>query len=222
MRWKLSGGVTTRALVTLPVIERSFYAGAVQPPVTDPTDEDLARRIMAAAMLRPGMRDRAAETELYRRLAPRVRLYGLKHLRSPQAAADLVQDVLIMTLDKLRAGHIHEPERIASFVLGASRQMVIDQRRGERRRERLLETYAEDFPLAEFAASPPLDTQRLENCLEHLPARERAVLVMTFYDDTPADRVAAELGVSAANVRVIRHRGIEHLRDCVNGAGGAL
>lgn len=167
----------------------------------------------------PG-RDVSAETELYRRLAPRVRLYGLKHLRNPQAAADLVQDVLIMTLEKLRTRDILEPERIASFVLGTCRQMVIDQRRGQRRRERLLDTYADDFPLAEIA-SLPLDTQRLEKCLEHLPARERTVLVMTFYNETPADTVAQELGVSAANVRVIRHRGIEHLRECVNGAGGA-
>ena len=48
--------------------------------------------------------DSAAETELYRRLAPRVRLYGLRHLREPHAAADLVQQVLLMTLERLRAG----------------------------------------------------------------------------------------------------------------------
>lgn len=166
-------------------------------------------------------RDTAAEAELYRRLAPRVRLYGLKHLRSASAAADLVQDVLIMTLDKLRVRDIREPERIASFVLGACRQMVIDQRRGQRRRERILSTYAEDLPLADLAQPPPLDIQRLEACLDHLSSRERTVLVMSFYDDAPAETVASELGLSAANVRVIRHRGIEHLRDCVNGAGGA-
>ena len=38
------------------------------------------------------------------RLAPRVRLYGLRHLRDPQAAADLAQQVLLMTLERLRAG----------------------------------------------------------------------------------------------------------------------
>ena len=184
---------------------------------TDNADEVLARRIMGAAP----ERDMVAEAEFYRRLAPRVRLYGLKHLRSAQAAADLVQDVLIMTLAKLRVRDIHEPERIASFVLGTCRQMVIDQRRGQRRRERILNAYAEDFPLADMAKPAPLDIQRLEQCLDHLPPRERTVLVMSFYDETPAETVAAELGVSAANVRVIRHRGIEHLRECVNGAGGA-
>jgi RNA polymerase sigma-70 factor (ECF subfamily) len=43
---------------------------------------------LAAAVSRG---DGAAEAELYRRLAPRVRLYGLRHLRDRHAAADLVQ-----------------------------------------------------------------------------------------------------------------------------------
>ena len=56
-------------------------------------------------------------------------------------------------------------------------------------------------------------------CLGALPERERAVLVMTFYDDRPADAVAAELGLSAGNVRVIRHRGLERLRGCMDDRG---
>ena len=43
---------------------------------------------------------------------------------------------------------------------------------------------------------------------------------MTFYDDRSADAVAAELGLSAGNVRVIRHRGLERLRGCMEAAGG--
>ena len=43
---------------------------------------------------------------------------------------------------------------------------------------------------------------------------------MTFYDDRPADAVAAELKLSAGNVRVIRHRGLERLRGCMTSAEG--
>src|SRR5215467_3651095 len=97
-----------------------------------PNDAALARRIIACA---PG-RDAAAEAELCRRLGPRIRLYGLKHLRSEAAAADLMQDVLIILLQKLRDGAVREPGQVVSFVLGAARQTVIDARRGGRRRER--------------------------------------------------------------------------------------
>ena len=131
------------------------------------------------------------------------------------AAADLVQDVLILTLQKLRAGEVRELEKLASFILGTCRQTVIDGRRGGSRRERILETFAPTMDVAVEDSGAALDTARLEHCLQHLPERERSVLVMTFYDDRPADDVGMALGLSAGNVRVIRHRGIERLRRCV-------
>ena len=178
-------------------------------------DAALVRRIAAA----PGGGDVAAETELYRRLAPRVRLYGLKHLRDRQAASDLVQQVLMLTLERLRADKLRDAERLVSFVFGTCRMMVLELRRTGARRERLLDRYAGDVPMADPAASPRLDQARLVGCLERLSERERSVLVMTFYDDQPAKEVAAALGLSEGNVRVIRHRGLERLRDCVTGRG---
>jgi DNA-directed RNA polymerase specialized sigma subunit len=38
---------------------------------------------------------------------------------------------------------------------------------------------------------------------------------MTFYDEQTAADVANFLGISEANVRVIRHRSIHQLRDCL-------
>lgn len=178
-------------------------------------DAALVRRIAAA----PDGGDAAAEAELYRRFAPRVRLYGLKHLRDRQAAADLVQQVLMLTLERLRAGKLRDAERLVSFVFGTCRMTVLDLRRTGARRERLLERYADDVPMADPAAAPRLDGARLVGCLERLSERERSVLVMTFYDDQPARDVAAALGLSEGNVRVIRHRGLERLRDCVTGRG---
>ena len=100
-------------------------------------DADLARAIAGSATAI----DAAAEAEFCRRFAPRVRLYGLRHLRDRHAAADLVQQVLMMTLERLRAGKLRDPERLASFVLGTCRMVVMDQRRGAARRGALLELY---------------------------------------------------------------------------------
>jgi RNA polymerase sigma-70 factor (ECF subfamily) len=179
-------------------------------------DAALARRIIGSAP----QRDAVAEAALCRRLAPRVRLYGLKHLRNEAAAADLMQDVLIMLLAKLREGAVRDPGQVASFALGAARQMVVDWRRSGARRGRLLEAFPIDLLPAEAdEAAEPIDSERLRACLGALPERERAVLVMTFYDDRPADLVAQELGLSPGNVRVIRHRGLERLRGCMTEAG---
>lgn len=177
-------------------------------------DGALARRIAAAGRAP----DSAAETELYRRLAPRVRLYGLRHLRDRHAAADLVQQVLLMTLESLRAGKVREPERIASFVLGTCRMTVLELRRGTRRREALLETWGEAAEAFEAPEPLALDPGRLAGCLEALSERERTVVVLSFFADKPADEVGAQLAISGGNVRVIRHRAIARLRECL-GAG---
>ncbi len=188
-----------------------------EPNHTGLDDAELAQRVAAAGP--SGATE--AESELYRRLAPRVRLYGRKHLRDDQAAADLVQQVLLMTFERLREGKLREPERLASFVFGMCRMVVLDLRRTQARRERLITTYRDDVPAADPSAAPRLDHDRLLHCLEQLPERERSVLVMTFYEDAPAQTVANALGLSEGNVRVIRHRGLQHLRDCVTGGEAA-
>lgn len=131
------------------------------------SDSEVVRRIGSG-------NDREAESELFRRMAPRVRLYGLRHLRNGHAADDLTQQVLITTLEALRAGRLREPERLASFVLGTCRMTV-----------------------------------------QTLKERERTVLVMTFYEERTGSDVAGFLGISEANVRVIRHRAIHQLRECM-------
>lgn len=172
------------------------------------SDGDVAGRVAAG--------DTDAEAEVCRRLAPRVRLYGLRHLRSGPAADDLVQQVLLTTLEALRAGKLREREKLAHFVLGMARMTVIELRRGTKRREALIEVYGS--VLAPPAAEEPLvDRQQLSRCLQALNERDRSVVMLTFYEERAGREVAGFLGVSEANVRVIRHRAIRQLRSCMEG-----
>lgn len=176
------------------------------------SDADLAQKLAT------GIR-RDAEAELFHRMAPRIRLYGLRHLRDEQAAADLVQHVMITTLEALRAGRLREADKLSSFVLGTCRMTVLDQRRGTQRKQRLLEQFSADLPPITVApVMPALDQKQLGRCVQSLKERERAVVVMTFYDEQTGADVADFLGVSEANVRVIRHRAIHQLRDCMGAA----
>lgn len=170
------------------------------------SDADLARRI--------GAGDGDAETELVRRMTPRVRLYGLRHLRDEAAAEDLAQQVLLTTLEALRGGRLREPEKLTSFVLGTCRMTVLNVKRGADTRERLLARFGDG--LAPSPAAPPrLDYEKLGRCVQGLRERERTLIVLTFYDERSGPDVAGLLGVSEANVRVIRHRAIRALRRCM-------
>ena len=171
------------------------------------TETDIVLRIARGS-------DPEAEAELFRKMAPRIRLYGLRHLREPHAADDLVQQVLITTLQALRGGRLRESEKLASFVLGTCRMTVLDLRRNAQRRERLLE-FGADMLLPSPSPMPRLDHEHLTRCVQNLKERERAVVVLTFYDEQTGADVARFMGVSEANVRVIRHRAIHQLRDCM-------
>jgi len=173
------------------------------------SDADLVRRI--------GAGEREAETELFRRMAPRIRLYGLRHLKDVHASEDLTQNVLITIIEALRQSRLREPEKLASFVLGTCRMTILDLRRGAQRKERLLEQFGPDLLGSGESFRPRLDQERLARCVENLKERERTVIVMTFYDEKTSADVSSFLGVSEANVRVMRHRAIHQLRDCMEG-----
>lgn len=179
----------------------------------EPTEAELARRVRAG-----GDDAAAAEAELVRRLAPRVRLYGLRHLRDAAAADDLVQEVLVLTLERLRNGRVRQPERLVSFVLGACRLVVRNLRRGQSRRDGLLDRFAAVFPRRVEPEALLLDRGRLRQCLSRLAERERSILVLTFYAEQPSGEIAARLGLTSENVRTLRHRAFGRLRDCVTGA----
>jgi RNA polymerase sigma-70 factor, ECF subfamily len=174
-------------------------------------DAELVRQIGSGS-------DREAEAELFRRMAPRIRLYGLRHLRDLHAAEDLTQQVLITTLEALRAGRLREPEKLASFVMGTCRMTVLDLRRGVQRKERLLEQFGADLMGPVQHCMPQLDHDQLTRCVQNLKERERTIVVMTFYDEQTSADVANFLGISEANVRVIRHRAIYQLRKCMGDA----
>jgi RNA polymerase sigma-70 factor (ECF subfamily) len=158
--------------------------------------------------------DSEAEAEVCRRMAPRIRLYGLRHLRSAAAADDLVQQVLLKMLEALRAGRLLEPEKLPQFALGTCRMTVIDLRRTARRQERLLAEFGSDL-IPDPPPMPQVDDAQLARCVRMLKERERSVVVLTFYDDQTASEAAGLLGITETNVRVIRHRALRNLRSCM-------
>lgn len=171
-------------------------------------DAELVRAIAARANDAP-----AAEAELCRRFAPRIRLYGLRHLRDEDRAADLVQAVLLALLQAARAGRIADPERVDRFTLGTSRNVAQRMRETDARS-------AGDAALAAIAApDEPLeriDAAALVRCVRALDHRARQVVMLSFNDERSADEIATLLAISSVNVRVLRHRSIAALRRCLD------
>jgi RNA polymerase sigma-70 factor (ECF subfamily) len=174
-------------------------------------DGALARAVAAA---RAGEAT-AAESELYRRFAPRVRLYGLRHLRDGGAADDLAQQVMLVVIERLRGGAVRDPEQIASFVLGTSRMVAIGLRRTELRREHIRDRFESREPAVVGIDEAAMDGARLRPCLAAVKERERTILLLTFYAEKGAGEIAAALGMTPGAVRVSRHRALASMRECL-------
>ena len=175
-----------------------------------PDDDDVA---LVAAVAGRGADAPRAERSFCERYAGRVRRYAERHLRDHQAAADLTHEVLLVALETMREARLANPERLGSFVLSTCRYLVWDANRGEARRRRL---QADLVPVELDDPLLPLgDRVRLEHCVDQLAARERSVVLLTYCEEWPAERIAGALGTTAGNVRVIRHRSLSLLAVCM-------
>jgi RNA polymerase sigma-70 factor (ECF subfamily) len=190
-----------------PIMARWYRRGSMKVEVSD------AALLAAIALGGAGLRE--AERALCRKYAPRIRLYGLRHLRDEERARDVVQTVLLGLLQAAREGRVREPEQLVRFVLGTCRNTVLRLRELDRRAEP-----STDEVLAAAAGTEtprdPVNAAVLLRCLASLGDRARRVLELSFHEELEGDEVAARLQLTRGNVRVIRHRALAALRVCLD------
>ncbi len=122
-------------------------------------------------------------------------------------------------LDQLREPDVPHLLRWAGRIV---HNLIVDDLRAAARRPRPVPGSA----LATHPAGPepdPVerdeDAVRVAAAMEHLPARYRAVLELTFCDALPDAELAARLVASAGAVRVLRFRALARLRELLDDGG---
>ena len=185
-----------------------------------PDNAELARRIQER-----GASAGAAEAELCQRFWQRARLYGLRHLRGVTEAEDLAQQVMEVTLTALRSGRVDDPDLLDRYVLGVCRNVAHTLRRsGDRAAKAAQRLALEPAPTVEQPPEPPWGKQSVEHltvCLGGLSKREQRVVQLSFAQWQSSAEIAEQMGVAQGNVRVIRHRALHKLRECMDHAGAA-
>ncbi|MBN6055072.1 SigE family RNA polymerase sigma factor [Nonomuraea sp. RK-328] len=136
--------------------------------------------------------------------------YGYVLAGNPHDAADLVQEALV----KLRASwaRVRLKDNPESYARTTMARLHIRAWR-LRRREQL----AWDPPEREHHDTlPDGDEQRLWHALAGLPRRQRAVVVLRYYEQLTDEEIARMLGVSRGTVRSQAARALAKLRDSVS------
>ena len=95
--------------------------------MVDPQESQADAQISIDRARRIGSGDRRAEQELVERYG-RALLYLLKRrTHDPELALDVRQDTFRIAIEKLRAGEIQEPGRVAAYLRGIALNLVIGE-----------------------------------------------------------------------------------------------
>jgi len=130
-------------------------------------------------------------------------LTGDRHL-----AEDVLADVCAKVYEKWQAGRVDDPgaylhRALVNEVTGRWRRRRLARREEERRR------VVADSPAPDRAV---MDRTTMLDALGSLPARQRAVLVLRFYEDRTEADIARILGMSAGTVKSTQSRALAALR----------
>jgi len=124
-------------------------------------------------------------------------------------AEEAVAEAFSRVYPRWRTGKVAEP---GSYV----RRAVVNELR-TRGRRRLLELREErrqtvDRTTLDDVAQQAVERDRIQIALAALPIRQRAAVVLRFYEDLPEAQVAAALGISVGTVKSSVSRGLTRLR----------
>jgi RNA polymerase sigma-70 factor (ECF subfamily) len=164
------------------------------------------------------------EAEVCVSFAPRIRALALRHLKDRSLADDIVQEVLAAVVVALRERRIESPAHVAPYVLSAARRRVSDAARTDYRRSAIGPELELEASVKQRTAGPDqryLEMEHLVQAMAPLSGRERQVVSETLAAGRTADEIAALVGTTPANIRVLRHRALAKMRAALNWQEGA-
>jgi RNA polymerase sigma-70 factor (ECF subfamily) len=125
----------------------------------------------------------------------RLTAYGRMLVGPGEDAEDLVHDAIVKTFSRGR--HIHDVDHAEAYVRRVMPTLVIDRARSRAAQSRTSRrAFERERASADLDAS--LDVRR---ALQGLPPRERACVVLRFFDDLTVPQIAAQLGLAEGTVK---------------------
>lgn len=131
----------------------------------------------------------------------------------PHQARDIAQDAFVKVAGRFHG--LRDPAAFPAYL----RTTVINLCRGHLRKLRTERNYlARQAPGESTTSSPDIEgSDEMWRALQTLPARQRAALVLRYYEDLSERQMADTLGVSESAVKSLLSRGLTQLRAQMRG-----
>jgi RNA polymerase sigma-70 factor (ECF subfamily) len=182
-------------------------------PTAEPADTiaeaDLERGIVDG--------DEASLATAYRRWAPLVHTLARRSLGDPREAEDVTQQVFLAVW-RGRRGFRPERGTLAGWLVGITRRKIADALSARTRRTELVGAAGALLVLSDDTRARPeaaLDRVLVRHELAKLPAPQRRVLHLAFYEDLTQTQIAQRTGLPLGTVKSHSRRGLHQLRDCL-------
>lgn len=162
----------------------------------------------------------AAELERLRR---GIRIMALGELRDPDAADEVAQECLGRVLRAVREGRLRSPQSLGAFARAIAHHVIVDTLRSRRRHVRLDPDQGEVMASGEDPLSALLSAEqsaRLTAGLQQLPAPDRELLRLSFFEGLTPQQLALRLREPGARIRKRKERALQRLRGLLSGVVG--
>jgi RNA polymerase sigma-70 factor (ECF subfamily) len=138
-------------------------------------------------------------------------------LRSRQHIDDVRQETLLRVLFALRRkGGISQPDRLGAFVNSTCNHVLLELFRAQARTVPMPEDSPEQADETPSAESELISQERLRTVrriLSEMPDKDRQILTLLFYQDTPKDEICRQFHVDRGYLRVLLHRARKRFRE---------
>ena len=177
-------------------------------------DRDLIQRI--------GGGDEEAFRRLFRAFAPPALALAQRIVRQPYLAEEIVQEVFLAvwrTPERYRA----DRGSVRSWLMGMVHHRAVDVvRREESQRRRAEDAQADEAPADPAvtvveALSGPQERMAVRAALDDIPAEQRRVLELMYYDGMSQSQIAARLSLPLGTVKSRTLLGMRRLRSALLG-----
>jgi RNA polymerase sigma-70 factor (ECF subfamily) len=159
---------------------------------TDFTDQDILNRLTRG--------DKSALQVLFNAYYTDLVRFGIKYIKSPEIAEELVQEVFINIWE--RHDSLNITSSIKSYLFTSVKYRAFNYLRLQMPKEKLLEnvevldTFAN---IEDYQVSPELKKE-VSKAIDSLPTKCRAILIMSKIDGKSHREIATELGVSEKTI----------------------
>jgi RNA polymerase sigma factor (sigma-70 family) len=157
----------------------------------------------------PDARDEAWFSTLYTTFHPQIYRYGVRRLPHEEAAAELAQDVFVITWRR----RAEVPAEVLPWLYGVARRVLANRVRADARRP---------VPLADLpetaVAEAPAGVLDLRAALAVLPELDQEILRLVGWEELSVSEAARVLGCSRTAAGVRLHRARRRLSAALAGA----